>query len=142
MLSHSASCSGSALHHDSAIDSTIEAENLAIDPKLLGQLENLERSQNFPALKKNHQPLKNAAKMAQFASPVTEETYSEAGKKVVDQRIRSSVATLFCKHSMPGLRNETKGCTSSDHVPSGILTRWGCMQVRVLEVQKTVKLTI
>ena len=85
MLSGSASCSGSAPCHDSAIDSTVEAENLAIDPKLLGQLENLERSQNFPGLKKNRQPLKNAAKTAQFASPVTEETYSEAGKRVVDQ---------------------------------------------------------
>ena len=140
MLSRS-SCSGSALQHDSAIDSTVEAEprNLAIDP---GQLENLERSQNFPALKKNRQPLKNAANTAQIASPVTEETYSEAGKRVVDQRIRSSVAAVLCEHSMPGLRNETKGCMSSDHVPSGILTRWGCMQVRVLEVQKTVKLTI
>ena len=82
MLSHS-SCSGSALRHDSAIDLTVEAENLAIDPKLLGQLENLERSQNFLALKKNRQPLKNAANTAQFASPVTEETYSEAGKRVV-----------------------------------------------------------
>ena len=38
MLSGSASCSGSAPCHDSAIDSTVEAENLAIDPKLLGQL--------------------------------------------------------------------------------------------------------
>ena len=80
MLSHS-SCSGSALHHDSAIDLTVEAENLAIDPKLLGQLENLERSQNIPALKNNRQPLKSAANTAQFASPVTEETYSEAGKR-------------------------------------------------------------
>ena len=82
MLSHS-SCSGSALRHDSAIDSTVKAENLAIESKLLGQLENLERSQNFPALKKNRQLLKNAANTAQFASPVTEETYSEAGKRVV-----------------------------------------------------------
>ena len=45
----------------------------------------LERSQSFCflALKKDRQPLKNAANMGQFASPVTEETYSEAGKRVL-----------------------------------------------------------
>ena len=69
-------------------DLTVVAENLAIDPKLLGQLENLERSQNFLALKKNHQPLKNAANTAQFASSVTEETYSEAGKRVVPANMK------------------------------------------------------
>jgi len=64
---------------------TVEAENLATDPKLLGQLKNLERSQSFcfPALKKNHQPLKNAANTAQFASPVTEETYGQAERREV-----------------------------------------------------------
>ena len=95
MLSHS-SCSGSALHHDSAIDSTVEAENLAIDPKLLGQLENLERSQNIPALKNNRQPLKSAANTAQFASPVTEETYSEAGKRVVPANTKQCSSWALC----------------------------------------------
>ena len=69
------------------IDSTVEAENLAIDPNLVGQLENLERSQSFCS-KKNRQPFKIAANMAQFASPVTEETYSEAGKRVVPANMK------------------------------------------------------
>ena len=36
----------SSLLHDSAIDSTAEAQDLVIDPKLLAQLENLESQCN------------------------------------------------------------------------------------------------
>ena len=52
------------------------------------------------------------------------------------QWIWSSVAAGLCEHSLPGLRNETERCMSSNHVPSGMLTRWGCMQVRVISYSK------
>ena len=52
------------------------------------------------------------------------------------QWIWSSVAAELCEHSLPGLRNETERCMSSNHVPSGMLTRWGCMQVRVISYSK------
>ena len=57
-------------------------------------------------LKKKQHQLKNVANIAQFACPVTEETYSEAGKGW----LQSSVKTHFWKHSMPGLWNERKVC--------------------------------
>ena len=99
---------GSALRHDSAIDSTVEAENLGIDPKLLGQLENLERSQNFPALKKKESPaIEERCKHSTISSPVTEETYSEAGKRVVPANtMQCSSWALRTFHAWAAERNK------------------------------------
>ena len=65
---------------------------------------NLERSHKFLAFAKNRQPLKNAANSTQFASPV------RLGRKWYQ-------AAGLCE------TKQLEGCTSSDDVPSWILTR-------------------
>ena len=59
--------------------------------------------------------MKNIANTTQFASPMTEETYREAQKRVVLWNVTAGI----CEHSMTVEQNKK---VSYNHVPSDILT--------------------